>query len=201
MQPAVDIAAEVKNMNAPDADILLLHRQWMQAVVDGQDKEAFQALFAHYAPRIAGLMMRSGAGRDMAEDIAQDVMMRVWHKAGLYRADQGTVSAWIFTIARNARIDRLRRGSSRFHQDIDDIELESEAPSSEESAIESQRAEMVNAALDILPGEQREIIEMAYIEDLPQSEIARKLSLPLGTVKSRLRLAYGRLKTHLEVLK
>lgn len=201
MQPVADIAAKSKNIGVSNADLLSLHREWMHALATAQDKQAFQGLFAYYAPRIAALMMRSGANSDVAEDIAQDVMMRVWHKAPLYRCDQGSVSAWVFTIARNARIDRLRRGSSRFHQDIDDIELESDAPTGEENAIERQRAEMVSAALNILPSEQREIIEMAYIEDLPQSEIAQKLSLPLGTVKSRLRLAYGKLKTRLEVLK
>lgn len=174
------------------------HAAWMRALAADQDTQAFRALFDYFGPRITSLMLKSGASKDVAEDLAQDAMMTVWRKANLYRAEAGSVSAWIFTIARNTRIDRLRRGSSRPHQDVDDLEIAYDAPDGEANAIANQRAERVGAALKVLPDEQRQIIEMAYIEDISQSEIAKKLSLPLGTVKSRMRLAYGKLKEQLE---
>jgi RNA polymerase sigma-70 factor (ECF subfamily) len=202
MHPARKSTALSEGQLSPDADpdLAQMHGQWMLLLAQDKDRDAFYGLFSYYAPRITALMMKSGAHRELAEDIAQEVLMSVWRKAPLYRAELGSVSAWIFTIARNARIDRLRRRSSQIHQDVDELELQYDAPDGEENAIASQRAEMVGAALEDLPQEQREIIEMAYIEDLPQSEIAQRLSLPLGTVKSRLRLAYGKLKIKLEVL-
>lgn len=195
---ALPIQSESEVGHVTDAE---QHVAWMLALAQEQDREAFRALFSYFGPRITSLMLKSGARKDMAEDLAQDAMMTVWRKAALYRPEAGSVSAWIFTIARNTRIDRLRRSSSRPHQDVDDLELEYDAPDGEDNAIASQRAEMVGAALGMLPTEQRQIIEMAYIEDISQSEIAKKLSLPLGTVKSRMRLAYGKLKEQLEILK
>ena len=145
--------------------------------------------------------MKSGADHSLAEDLVQDVMMTLWRKVELYSPERGSVGTWIFTIARNARIDRLRRSSSRAHEDVDELEL----PSGEADAVDEvtaiQQAERVATALSGLPDEQRNVIELAYLNDMPQSEIASKLALPLGTVKSRMRLAYGKLKTELENVK
>jgi RNA polymerase sigma-70 factor (ECF subfamily) len=130
----------------------------------------------------------------------QDVMMRVWRKCELYTPARGAVSTWIFTIARNARIDRLRRASSQPYDDIDEFELVSDNPDAEQEIFANQRASLVSQAITTLPDEQQQIVKMAFISDLPQSEIAKKLSLPLGTVKSRMRLAYGKLRTKLKDL-
>lgn len=183
----------------PDS-LLDHHRLLLVRVADDGDRDAFKTLFLHFGPRIKALMMKAGADPELAEDLVQDVMMTVWRKARLYAPERGAVSTWIYTIARNARIDRLRRGTARPYEDLDAVQLASEEADGEDEAFASQRAEHVAEALADLPDEQRRIIELAYVEDLSQSDIAAKLDIPLGTVKSRMRLAYGKLKTRLEGL-
>lgn len=185
--PAVDAAAE--------------HRTLLQQVAADRDLAAYEQLFAHFGPRVKAMMLKSGADAAVADDIAQEVMLTVWRKVELYSAERGSVATWVFTIARNARIDRLRHSSSRPYEDVAELELASGEADAEAEAIAGQQAERVAAALAELPDEQRAIVELAYIDDLPQSRIAEKLSLPLGTVKSRLRLAYGKLRVNLEDLK
>lgn len=174
------------------------HRALMAKLASDRDRSSFQALFEYFAPRVKALMLKGGADHALAEDIVQDVMTTVWRKVDLYVPERGTVAAWIFTIARNARIDRLRRSSSRAHEDIETLEIASEQDDAYDDAFARQRAERVAEALSELPDNQRQIIELAYVQDIPQSEIAEKLDLPLGTVKSRMRLAYGKLKDKLE---
>ncbi|MDA7947073.1 MAG: sigma-70 family RNA polymerase sigma factor [Hyphomicrobiaceae bacterium] len=146
-------------------------------------------------------MLKSGADHAQAEDLVQDVMMTLWRKVHLYSPERGSVGTWIFTIARNARIDRLRRSSSRPHEDVDGLELPSSDTDASDEVLANQQAERVAAALAELPVEQRKVIELAYLCDMPQSEVAEKLDVPLGTVKSRMRLAYAKLKTELEDVK
>lgn len=167
-------------------------------VASQRSKSAFEELFQYFGPRIKGLMLKSGADHALAEDLVQDVMMTVWRKVDLYSPERGSVSTWIFTIARNARIDRLRRGSSQPYEDVSDLELASDDADAADELLAAQQAERVGEALKQLPGEQREVIELAYVHDMPQSAIAEKLALPLGTVKSRMRLAYVKLKAELE---
>ena len=177
------------------------HKRCMSNVTAHKDRDAFKMLFLHFGPRIKSMMLKSGADHALAEDLAQEAMMAVWRKSHLYVPGRGAVSTWIFTIARNIRIDRLRRGSSRPYEDIDDVEVASEEADAEQNVASLQEAEQVALALQDLPMEQRQIIELAYIHDLPQGQIAEKLNLPLGTVKSRMRLAYGKLRAVLEELK
>lgn len=176
------------------------HGGLIARVAEWRDRDAFRTLFVYFGPRIKALMMRSGADAAMAEDLAQTVMMTVWRKSGLYRPERGSVSTWIFTIARNARVDRLRAASSRPYDDVDDLEMASDEPTGEDVTLLRQRAEKVRGALAELPEDQRRIVELAFIDDLSQSEIAERLDIPLGTVKSRMRLAYEKLKVRLENL-
>ncbi len=166
-----------------------------------QDRAAFEALFVRFGPRIKGMMLKSGASEDVAEDLVQDVMMTVWRKAALYAPDRGNVSTWIFTIARNARIDKLRRQPTQPYIDVETVTLESDAPDAEEVVIGSQHDSIVREAVALLPKEQKTVIQMAFTDYKPQSEIAKELDLPIGTVKSRMRLAYQKLKEHLEELR
>ena len=174
------------------------HRDLMARLARDRDREAFRQLFDHFAPRIKGLMMRSGASDALAEDVMQEAMMTVWRKVHLFAPERGSVSAWIFAIARNARINHLRKASSRPYEDVAELEMPSDEPGGEEITYSRQRARSVAAAIAALPAAQREIIEMAFVEDMTQVEIAEALDLPLGTVKSRMRLAYGKLKGQLE---
>jgi RNA polymerase sigma-70 factor (ECF subfamily) len=169
-------------------------------VATKRDRAAFEQLFTHYGPRVKSMMIKAGAPPDQAEDLVQDVMMTVWRKAALYSPAKGAVSTWIFTIARNARIDRLRRQSSRPYEDVDNLDVADESDDGEAELYAAQKAGLIAEAMVELPDEQKQIIELAFMHDLPQSRIADRLSVPLGTVKSRLRLAYGKLKVKLEDL-
>jgi len=179
---------------AADRDYL---KALMADVATFRDKASFEILFSRFGPRIKGMMEKSGASPDLAEDLVQDVMLTVWRKAALYQPDKGAVSTWIYTVARNARIDRLRRLPVQPYVDVETVTLASEDDSPEAEAIGSQHGDLVRNALEKLPAEQRRVVEMAFTEYKPHSEIARDLDLPIGTVKSRLRLAYSKLREEL----
>jgi RNA polymerase sigma-70 factor, ECF subfamily len=176
-------------------DVLLLQR-----IAAARDRVAFAQLFDAYAPRVKSFMMRKGANPDQAEDLVQETMITVWNKAGLYASDRGGVSTWIFTIARNLRIDRLRREKSNMYTDLDDYDTESDDVAQDDAMSRNQEDAQVARALAQIPAEQRELLILSYVEDMPQSEIAARLQIPLGTVKSRMRLAYNRMRKLLETV-
>lgn len=163
-----------------------------------QDRQAFAELFSYYAPRVKSYLMRLGADNAAAEEIAQDVMVTVWRKAGLFDRAQASVSTWIFRIARNRRIDVFRRTKK---PDLDPEEpmilpAGVEAPDARIEAMETETR--VRAAMKDLPEEQLQLLRLAFYEGLSHREIAEKLDVPLGTVKSRIRLAFGKMKSRLE---
>ncbi len=164
----------------------------MIQVRDHRDRKAFAALFTHFAPRVKGFLIKSGADATTAEECAQDVMATLWHKAGQFDPARASISTWIFTIARNRRIDMLRRDRRPEPEDLPwGPEPE---PEQADVLAHQQETEQLSAALKSLPDEQRELIEKAYFGDLTQSEIAKATGLPLGTIKSRIRLALDRLR-------
>jgi len=173
----------------------------IRRVANDGDRKAFQCLFLRFGPRVKALMIKSGADADLAEDLAQDAMLVLWRKARLYSPERGSVAAWVFTIARNLRIDRLRRQPLLAYEDVADLDLEAPDEGGEKAVEGQQRSARVVEALSALPPDQRQVVQMSFIEDLPQVDIARKLDLPLGTVKSRIRLAYGKLRERLEDMK
>ncbi|HLG83892.1 MAG TPA: sigma-70 family RNA polymerase sigma factor [Bradyrhizobium sp.] len=164
------------------------------------DREAFKSLFEHFAPRIKGFMIKAGCSADEAEEIAQDTLIAVWRKAGQFDPNTTGVAAWIFTIARNLRIDSVRRAARR-GRSSQDPEL-TEAPDPAESAdILISRVEdttRVKAAIERLSAEQSRVIRLSFIDERPHPEIANMLGIPLGTVKSRIRLAVNRLRDLLD---
>lgn len=170
----------------------------LRRVAEKRDRSAFAELFDSYGPRLKSFMMRKGAGAELAEDLVQDTMLAVWTKAGFYAPEKGSVTTWIYTIARNLRIDRLRRESTVHFTEIDGFDAPDDGPESDQLLIRSQEDRLVAQALETLPQEQKQILQMSFVEDMAQSEISAKLGLPLGTVKSRMRLAYRKLKTVLE---
>lgn len=167
-----------------------------------RSEQAFVQLFEQYASRLKAYMLRQGADPATAEELAQETLLVVWRKAGLYSAEKGSLSTWIFTIARNLRIDRLRRETA-WQELPDNISetLVSDDPAPDQMASDRQREIRVQRVLGDLSAEQRQVVELAYIEGLSHSEIAERLSLPLGTVKSRMRLAYQKVRSALEDLK
>lgn len=173
----------------------------LQRVAANGDVEAFRALFETYAPRVKSYMLRQGADAATAEELAQETLLAVWRKAGLYSGDKGSATTWIFTIARNLRIDRLRREVVWQPLPENNDERPSEDPTPDEELSERERGERVRAMLAQLPPDQSEVINLAFIEGLSHSEIAERLKLPLGTVKSRMRLAYQKIRGGLEDLK
>jgi RNA polymerase sigma-70 factor (ECF subfamily) len=167
-------------------------------VAQNRDVAAFGELFDQFSPRIKSFMLRKGVTPEAAEDLVQETMIAVWTKAGLYEAGKGSVTTWIFTIARNLRIDRIRREQTVKLTDLGDYDEPADEPGSDEVLAASQDQALVTKALADIPEEQKQILILSYVDDVPQSEIAERLQLPLGTVKSRMRLAYRRMRKLLE---
>lgn len=170
----------------------------LRRVADQADPAAFRELYEAFGPRVKAYMMRMGADPGTAEDLAQETLLTVWNKAALYAADKGSMTTWVFTIARNLRIDRLRREVPWQELPEDRLAEASAEALPDEMLAEKERQERVRLALAELPGEQREVVVLAYIEGLSQSAIATRLGLPLGTVKSRMRIAYQKVRVALE---
>lgn len=169
------------------------HEDLLLRVGTRRDRDAFVELFNYFAPRIKSYMLKHGAGETAAEEIAQNTMITVWEKAQSYDPKKAAASTWIFTIARNKRIDALRRDRL--------VEFNSDSPALMESAAEQaedyadrQTVENLSEAIEELPEEQARLVRMAFFEDKSHQTIAKETKLPLGTVKSRLRLALGKLR-------
>jgi RNA polymerase sigma-70 factor (ECF subfamily) len=195
MSPALLETLYQERPRAVSADRDLLTR-----IALTRDRAAFASLFDAFAPRVKSFMMRKGATAEQAEDLVQETMIAVWSKAQMYVAERGSVTTWIFTIARNLRIDRLRKEKSSLYSDIEDFDAESNDTPQDDAFSRLQEDGYVAKALAQIPVEQRELLILSYVEDMPQSEIAIKLQIPLGTVKSRMRLAYRKLRTLLETV-
>lgn len=164
------------------------------AIAKTSDRAAFGRLFTHYAPRVKAYLRRLGAPDSVAEDLAQETLLSVWRKADRFDPTKASAGTWIFTIARNLRIDHLRK-ERRPELDPDDPALVPDPePASDHVIAAGQRDRQVRTALETLPPDQKEVIHLAFFEDLTHAEIATRLSLPLGTVKSRLRLAFTKVR-------
>jgi len=172
---------------------------WMLAVRDQRDKAAFAALFDYFAPRLKGFVMRSGARSAMAEDIVQDVMLTVWRKAAQFDPARAQVSAWIYQIARNRQIDVIRK-ESRPMPELLEVEPDSECDASVIVEVEQEAAVLKQALAQLKPG-QRDIVERAYLGEFSHQEISAQTGLPLGTIKSRIRLGLERLRHELKELR
>jgi RNA polymerase sigma-70 factor (ECF subfamily) len=179
----------VTRMDSPSVEQL---NAAVMAVAAARDRAAFQLLFDHFAPRVKGYLMRLGAGSTVAEDLAQEAMLTVWRKAALFDPAKASAATWIFTIARNLRIDAIRRER---RPELDPADFEPEAEREAGETLDWAKAEdRLRAALADLPKEQAEIISLSFLAEKPHSIIAAELGLPLGTVKSRIRLAMARLR-------
>lgn len=182
--------ADDPESEAVDPAVLLLR------VTRERDRQAFRALFLALAPKVKTYLVRQGVSPAQADELTQETFLAVWRRADQYHPERGSAAGWIFAIARNLRIDALRRERSAIAYDLKVIEPEGPAsPEAEASVVE--REARLREAVDALPREQIEVIRLSFFADKPHAEIARDLALPLGTVKSRLRLAVARLRSAL----
>lgn len=170
---------------------------WVSAVAADADTEAFSELFRHFAPRLKTFYMRQGTPAASAEELVQECMLSVWRRASSYRPDVGRVSTWIYTIARNVGIDRLRK-ERRPEGTIALEDIESPEPAGEDLLEAHERAERLRRAMRTLPPEQNQVLSLAYFRLRTAQEIAAELGIPAGTVKSRMRLAIERLRNHMK---
>ena len=161
-----------------------------------RDRNAFIELFQHFAPRLKAFMMRGGADPETAEEIAQEAMITVWNKAEQFDPARAALSTWIFTIARNKRIDMLRR---QVRPEIDPLDIAiDEEPAPDARMALAQASADLRSSIALLPPEQRQVLQLAFFEDKSHGVISVELGLPLGTVKSRIRLALARLRGMIE---
>ena len=167
-------------------------------VAEDRDRAAFAKLFDHFAPRLNAYLMRLGTSNGMAEEIAQDTMIVLWNKAELFDATKASVSTWLFRVARNRRIDLMRRDKSDRIDPNDPIFHPSPHEAADDEMDSVSRDERVREAMKSLRPEQLELINQAFFKNLSHSEIAELSGLPLGTVKSRIRLAFKKLRDALE---
>ena len=162
-----------------------------------KDKAAFAELFQRYGLKLKAFMIRSGAAADVAEEAAQETLLAVWRRAETFDPERASATAWLFAIARNKRIDLLRRGA-RPEPDPDDPSYRPDPePSSDQRLSAERRDQAVRAALIELTPDQREVVMLSFYVGCAHAEISERLNIPLGTVKSRLRLAFGKLRAAL----
>jgi RNA polymerase sigma-70 factor, ECF subfamily len=170
----------------------------MERVAQFKDKSAYGELFSYYGPRVKAYLLRLGAEDALAEELAQDVMVIVWRKAELYDRTQASVSTWLFRIARNKRIDAIRRTKKPELDPNDPLLLPSSPVAADTLISGAQRDYLVREAMTDLPDEQKTLLRQAFYEGLSHREIAEQSGTPLGTVKSRLRLAFLKLRAKLD---
>jgi RNA polymerase sigma-70 factor (ECF subfamily) len=170
------------------------HAALIIAVARQHDRAAFATLFGHFAPRVKAYLQRRGSPASQAEELAQEAMLAVWRKASLYDPARATAAAWVFAIARNLWIDTLRRSRLSLPPP-DPSDDPAPAPLADALLTADDRARRLHSALRDLRPEQIESLHLAFFEDRSHSEIEQLLGVPLGTVKSRLRLAMSRLRT------
>lgn len=173
----------------------------IRAIAISSDRQAFALLFDHFSPRVKALLMQGGTPADLAEELAQETLLTVWRKAALFDPERAGASTWIAAIARNLRIDAARREKRSRLSAVYDI-LEEDAPEQPDQLLAgTERDALVRAALTGLSADQYAVVKLAFLEGLTHQDVAQRLSIPLGTVKSRLRLAMARLRGTLENLR
>lgn len=176
--------------------------QWaalVVAVAQQRDKSAFVRIFDHFTPRLESYLARLGLEEAVAEDIAQEVMVTIWQKAFLFDPEKSTLSTWIYRIARNKRIDHARRGQAQPVDPASPVLLDRPDEGDPDRALDGEkRDDLVRRLIQTLPKEQRDLVRRAFYEGLSHTQIADQTGIALGTVKSRLRLAFARLRKGLE---
>ncbi|GAA2814230.1 RNA polymerase sigma-70 factor (ECF subfamily) [Aminobacter aminovorans] len=172
-------------------------RALLQAVGARRDMEAYETLFRHFAPRVKAYMARTGGGNQIAEELMQETMIAVWNKAAKFDPSKGAASTWIFTIARNLRIDAFRRENRPDFDPNDPSFVPDEMAPADAELDARETSEQLRQAIATLPEEQAALLKLSFFEDQSHRAIATRLNVPLGTVKSRMRLAFDKLRAAL----
>jgi len=162
-----------------------------------KDKDSFIEIFEYFAPRIKSYLIKNGSPPEQADELAQETMLNVWNKAQTFNPTKALASTWIFTIARNKKIDAIRNIKKNL-PDINDPAFIPEERNAQDKIEKAQNSSIISKAIQKLPDEQSTIIHKSFFEDKSQSEIAKDLNIPLGTVKSRTRLALKKLREDIE---
>jgi RNA polymerase sigma-70 factor, ECF subfamily len=182
---------------SPVAQSILLQR-----VADCRDSESFNQLFECFNSPLKRYFIRRGCSFATAEELSQDTLLTVWRKAALYRCERGTVSAWIYVMARNLRIDQLRRECPWFEVDAQSADaIPSDDVAADDQIIQQQQFALLAGAIGQFTFSQRQVVTLSSGQGLSHSKISKHLSLPLGTVKSRTRLGHAKLRAALEHLR
>lgn len=168
------------------------------AVAQSRDVDAFETLFRYFSPRIRAYMARQVRDRQTAEELMQETMIMVWNKAALFDPARGNVEAWVFTIARNLRISAYRKVRRPEFDPNDPAFVPADEPAPDAGVDRRQESERLHEAMKRLPPEQLELLQYSFFNDTPHSTIAEQLGIPLGTVKSRIRMAFAKLRAALE---
>ncbi len=198
LQRKTRMSTTASNGSDSNAERNAMLKELMAKVADQRDKQAFEKLFDHFAPLLRSYSLAREPGAALlADELAQEVMIKVWNKAHTYKPEMAAVSTWVFTLARNSRIDYLRR-NGRFSTDIDPTEIfnnmEDEGPDPFQLAQQQRVETKVHEGLKQLPIEQAQVLAKVYLEGKSHQETSDELGLPLGTVKSRVRLALQKLE-------
>lgn len=172
---------------------------WLLKVRDQRDRAAYAKIFYYFAPRLKAMLIRGGLRDGSAEDVVQDVMLAVWHKAAQFDPHRSDASGWIYRIARNRHID-LHRRRKVFEAELSEDHT-SQDPDSFQILALSQEHRALRAAVDNLSPEQSQLLQKAFFEEMPHSEISSLTGLPLGTIKSRIRLGLARIRRDLSDLR
>ena len=190
----------MKSKGTAGRDLTGTPEEWNQCIElvgKHQDKEAFSRLFAHFAPYLKAFLLKSGGlNPESAEELVQETMIKVWRKAPTFSSSQASASTWIYTIARNTRIDWLRKQGRQDPNDLhaEDIYDEREVPTPYSSLVQRRNKKNIAEQLDELPPEQAEVLRLMYFQGKSGQQVADALDLPLGTVKSRIRLALNKMR-------
>jgi len=193
-------ASTKRKTSEADAQLRKRMADNLQAIGADRDEAAFADFYEYYAGRVKSFLMGKGMSEEISEELTQEIMITVWRRAESYDSKKAAASTWLFTIARNRRIDYLR-GNSRIEVELDDEMLDRDNTDSEIQAkfVDDQNAAVkLKAALEKLPPEQQQVMQLSYFRGQSHGAIAKWLDLPIGTVKSRIRLAMQAVRTSLK---
>ena len=174
-------------------------RNFIKDIAETQDRLAFSNIFNYFAPRLKSFFIKLGCSEPQSEEIIQEVMISIWTKSKTYNSEKSSVSTWVYTIAKNKRIDKIRKEKKHYSSESDES-LEIPIPSiQEDQVIATEISEKINNCISYLPKEQAELLKLSYFYEKTHSDIASELKIPLGTVKSRIRLALSKMKNLVEL--